>query len=80
MVQIMTIECGVEFRKAAEALVDAATVGLCVDGNVVLHPSLRDFLVDEVVENPSLTPHLFKDNFIEEFLREVALNSGKVSC
>jgi hypothetical protein len=76
----MTNECSMEFRKAAEALVDAATVGLCFDGNVMLHPSLRNFLIDEVVENPSLTSQLFKDNFIEEFLCEVAMNSGKVSC
>jgi hypothetical protein len=66
------------YRKAAEALVDAATVGLCVDGTVSLHPSLRDFLIEEVVENPSMTAHLFKDNFIEEFLKQIVVQSDRV--
>ncbi len=65
-----------EYRRAAEALVDAATVGLCFDGTVSLHPALRNFLIDEVVDNPSLVPHLFKDNFIEEFLKEIAVHSN----
>lgn len=67
------------YRKAAEALVDAATVCLSADGTLMLHPMLRDHLIEEVVANPSATASLFKDNFIEEFLKEVVVQSNRLS-
>jgi len=60
-----------EFRKAAEAIVDTATFGLGTEPNVSLHPSLREFLIDEIIENPSMTSELFKNNFLEDFFSEV---------
>jgi hypothetical protein len=68
-----------DYRKAAEALVDAATTGLCLDGSFALHPVLRNFLVDELVENPALVPHLFKDDFIKEFLEQIVIQSDTIS-
>lgn len=60
-----------EFRKAAEAIVDTATFGLGIEPNVSLHPSLREFLIDEIIENPGMTSELFKNNFLEDFFSEV---------
>jgi len=62
---------GGEFRKAAAALVDAATLGLGCDCNIKLHPSLREFLIDEMVDSPDRAADLFKENFIEQFLGEI---------
>ncbi|HMO18420.1 MAG TPA: hypothetical protein PKA63_09025 [Oligoflexia bacterium] len=60
-----------DFRKAAEALVDAATYGIGCSGNVRLHPSIREFLVEEMIECPNRAIDLFRENFIENFLSEI---------
>ena len=67
------------FKNAAKALVDAATLNLNMDKNIFLHPTIRNYLVEEVVENPLLVGYLFKENFIENFLKEIVLQAEEVT-
>lgn len=67
------------FKNAAKALVDAATLNLNMDKNIFLHPTIRNYLVEEVAENPLLVGYLFKQDFIENFLKEIVLQAEEVT-
>lgn len=57
-----------EQLKAAEAVVDAAICVQSLGKNLGISPETRAFLVDAVLQDPSLTPKLFTEDF-HHFMR-----------